>query len=79
MRATHAVPFNPKGYQFDAHLWNKEVDQFIFNYVVINDIHLREDTDDINAALRTGPRATHAAAGTTLVRDWEYNISRWLK
>ena len=75
LRLTSWIPINAKGYQFDAHLWNKQYVQFIFNYVTeINDIHLYEGTYIVAAIFRTGPRATYVvrmgyvvAAATMLV------------
>jgi len=31
--------------------------------LILNDVHLREDADHVNATFRTGPRATHVVAG----------------
>ena len=51
LRATSWVLSHTKGTQFDTLFWNKKCAQFAFSYVLllmINDIHLCEDTDNVN-------------------------------
>ena len=52
LRATSREPIKAKDYQFDTNFRNKNFSQYIFTYVVINkinDIHLCEETDHVNA------------------------------
>jgi len=49
LRATACVPINAKGYYFDTHFWNRNLVQFTFNYVIINDVNLCDNTHHLNA------------------------------